>query len=339
MMKISIVIPVYNSEKYLNRCVDSLINQTYKNIEIILINDGSTDKSEFICTDYAAKHETVKVFHKINGGVSSARNVGINNATGDYLMFVDSDDYIEPLMVDTLLSLINRSSSDFIISGIAIIDNANSDAKKINAYNMKDKNYSPKSLLEAVNKDFDLVCFCGPCAKVYKNDIVKDKKILFNEDIFLGEDTLFVLEYLKHCKNIITVKEIFYNYIREGNDSLFTKYSKNAYDFREIVFDEMRNVMKFFDCTHESMRQFESMYYNILFECLIFDFINFEKSDKKFKITNIGKFINNKNIRLYTNSQKNTKIKATVINTVLKLKLKYLLYFILYLKYSLKRRS
>ena len=100
---VSIIVPIYNSEKYLHACLDSIVSQTYKNIEIILVNDGSIDKSGVICDEYSRKYNNIKVFHKENGGVSSARNLGIDNATGQYLAFVDPDDYIDANMYEILV--------------------------------------------------------------------------------------------------------------------------------------------------------------------------------------------------------------------------------------------
>lgn len=115
---ISVIIPVYNVEKYLTRCLDSVLAQTYTNLEILLIDDGSTDASGKICDKYARQDKRVRVFHKPNGGVSSARNMGLDNASGDYIGFVDSDDYIDPTMYVHLSSLINIYQTDIAVCNI-----------------------------------------------------------------------------------------------------------------------------------------------------------------------------------------------------------------------------
>ena len=114
---VSIVVPVYNVEKYLERCVDSLINQTYKNIEIILVDDGATDNSGELCDKLLFKDSRIKVFHKLNGGLSDARNYGINQATGEYLLFVDSDDWVENEIVEKLYNSIEQNSADISVCG------------------------------------------------------------------------------------------------------------------------------------------------------------------------------------------------------------------------------
>ena len=120
---LSIIVPVYNVEKYLNRCIESIVNQTYKTIEIILIDDGSSDNSSYLCDEWAKKDSRIKVVHKQNGGVSSARNQGIKVATGEYVQFVDSDDYLD---VDFCKNIMSEYSDDIdlVVSGFTIIDDS-----------------------------------------------------------------------------------------------------------------------------------------------------------------------------------------------------------------------
>ena len=115
MKKISVIVPVYNVEKYLNDCIDSIINQTYKNIEIILVDDGSNDSSGSICDEYAKKDNRVRVIHKVNGGLSSARNAGLDEVTGDYVMFCDSDDMFLPTSCEVMFEEIEKRNADYIV--------------------------------------------------------------------------------------------------------------------------------------------------------------------------------------------------------------------------------
>ena len=114
---VSVIVPCYNAEKYLKRAVDSLLNQTYKDIEIILINDGSVDKTQFLIEEYAEKDNRIKVVNKPNGGPSSARNKGINVAKGEYIAFVDSDDYVEPTYIESLVLNLEQTNSDLLSQG------------------------------------------------------------------------------------------------------------------------------------------------------------------------------------------------------------------------------
>src|SRR5699024_3815218 len=115
--KVTVIVPVYNVEDYLEKCIDSLLNQTYKNLEIILVNDGSTDDSANICDRYSHQDERVKVFHRNNGGLSDARNAGLKNVTGDYITFIDSDDYAETILIEEALKAIKKYNSEVVIYG------------------------------------------------------------------------------------------------------------------------------------------------------------------------------------------------------------------------------
>ena len=140
--KISVIIPVYNVEKYISRCLDSILNQSYKNVEIIIINDGSTDKSGLICDEYSKRYDNIRVFHKENGGVSSARNLGITVAKGEYITFADPDDFLNKDMYKILYDNAKNNNSDITICSvneirenvIATEDNTG----KINKYSKKD---------------------------------------------------------------------------------------------------------------------------------------------------------------------------------------------------------
>ena len=112
---ISVVIPVYNVKPYLERCINSVVNQTYKNLEIILVDDGSTDGSDKICDDYSKKYKNIEVIHKKNGGLSDARNVGIENAHGQYIQFIDSDDYVNNKMIEILYNNLKNTNSDISV--------------------------------------------------------------------------------------------------------------------------------------------------------------------------------------------------------------------------------
>ena len=118
---ISVIVPVYNVENYLDKCIESIVNQTYKNLEIILVDDGSLDSSSKICDEWAVKDNRIKVIHKTNGGVSSARNEGLKNANGDFIAFVDSDDWLELNMYEKLISKQKETNTDIVFSGYNMI--------------------------------------------------------------------------------------------------------------------------------------------------------------------------------------------------------------------------
>lgn len=195
-LKISVIIPVYNVEKYIHRCVDSVLNQTYQNIEVILVDDGSQDRSPVICDEYVQKDSRVRVFHKINGGQSSARNLALDNMTGDYVSFIDCDDYIEQSMLGTLLTSLRSKNGD-----VAICLEKRDDEKKFEG-------------------------------DIYRN-ILEDKigsqvwRYLFKADLF-GEirfcmgryaEDIALLDKILYGKKIIYVPERFYNYTYDNSQS------------------------------------------------------------------------------------------------------------------------
>lgn len=204
---ISIIVPVYNAEAYIKRCIESILNQTYKNIEIILINDGSIDKSGDICETYANVDNRIIVRHTENKGVSSARNLGISIANGKYIAFVDADDFVSPIMYENLHKAL-------------ILYNANIAACRIKKYNglifKKNKNDEIKVLNSLESMKFllnlDNGYACGPCNKLYKKDIVNK----FNEQLSIAEDLLFNFEiYLNNKKNTVFLeKDLYFASIR-----------------------------------------------------------------------------------------------------------------------------
>ena len=208
---ITIIVPVYNVEDYLPRCIESLILQKYSNIEILLINDGSLDNSLEICRKYAEKDIRIKVFDKVNGGVSSARNVGLENASGKYVMFVDSDDYVSKDYCQNLYNIISDSDLDVVCTSHY---NVNGDYKKVNSntVNLKLTSY------EALKRFFlgnGINCYLF--SKIFKYETIKGLR--FDESLESAEDVLFIYQTLKNINFASmdgTVADYFY-ILREGS--------------------------------------------------------------------------------------------------------------------------
>lgn len=273
MPQISIIVPVYNVEKYLNRCVDSILNQTFKDFELILVNDGSKDKSGNICDEYEKKDSRVKVIHKPNGGVSSARNTGIDNATGKYIMFVDSDDYIDSNMLSNMLKTINNDI-DLIVSSIKMVTkNGNSEFK------MPNKLYTTKEILEEYCCElFPRICLCGPVCKIYKLEIINRYNLRFRTDLSLGEDTYFNMGYLKYSCCIVTVSEIYYFYMRDNESSLFSKFQNSTYEQNREVFLFTENVLNEVNCNKSAAVRLYYTYANDLVGVLVKAFLTNTKN-------------------------------------------------------------
>ena len=228
--KISIIVPIYNTGKYLKKCIDSLINQTYDNLEIILINDGSKDNSSETIKSYNDKR--IKYFNKKNEGIGKTRNFGIEKATGDYLMFIDSDDYISDKCCEEFINNANKKKSDLIVSDYYKDKNGKLECIKLDDF--KD------STLKENNKLL-LIINHGPCNKLYKRSLIIDNKIRFNEE-YKYEDTPFVIECIDKAKKISKINEALSYYCIHSNSET-TVRDKRVFDILKIV-DIVRNNLK-----------------------------------------------------------------------------------------------
>lgn len=203
---ISIIIPVYNVEQYLQECLDSILSQTYSNFEVILINDGSLDDSSKICDKYAHKDKRIRVIHQKNSGVSAARNKGIDNANGEWITFVDSDDWLDP---DFLASFQLSNDIDVSVTGLCYM-------RWPERFEIKTWTFEEKII--SLSKDFDdiannnLLEFGTVCCKAYRRQIIEAYNIRFDTKISYHEDHLFFLQYLQHVDKVSLHKAIGYNY-------------------------------------------------------------------------------------------------------------------------------
>jgi glycosyltransferase involved in cell wall biosynthesis len=218
MDKISIIIPVYNVEPYIRKCLDSVIHQTHENLEILLINDGSTDNSGLICDEYAAKDSRFKVHHKENGGLSTALNIGLSSFTGDYLGFVDSDDWIEPDMYETLLLAAKKECVSISVAGYYKATEAES-VPMTNRDKIPNSGISTESMLLYPLKRDSYMGFCGYVwNKLYCADAIKTSGLCFDEKIKYGMDVLFYVSLVStvKCKGIYTDKPIYHYFQRDS---------------------------------------------------------------------------------------------------------------------------
>ena len=233
---VSVIIPIYNAEKYLEDCIKSILNQTYKNLQIILVNDGSKDNSISICEEYAKKDNRVEIINKKNGGVSSARNEGLKKAFGKYIQFLDSDDVLDFDYIEKMVYDLESSNADLIISKINIVTrdkNRAVDFEDDNLFNKQDIN----KLLSQRNS-YGLIS--SPCNKIYKKELIKKH---FPLELHNGEDALFNFEYIKNCKLIKTTNKCKYNYNYNNSESATKKFRESRFDDDLYVYSEMK---KFF---------------------------------------------------------------------------------------------
>ncbi len=235
MPKVSVIVPVYNTEEYLPRCVESIIAQTFTDFELILINDGSTDNSGKKCDDYAKKDSRIIVIHKKNGGVSSARNKGIDIAKGEWITFVDSDDWISS---DFLSSF--TYDADLMICGIELFGATHT------------KQIPDSQLLQNTSEIYTWLssnCHLGyvpsPWAKIYRTSIIKTFEIKYNTSIIRGEDAIFNFDYILHCESIklFNIATYHYYYIIEIS-SIGSKYAISAQTYYNHIRALQNSVSK-----------------------------------------------------------------------------------------------
>lgn len=214
---ISVIVPIYNAEKYIRRCIESILAQTFIDFELLLIDDGSKDNSKAICDIYLKKDDRIKVLHKINGGVSSARNLGLNYAKGKWVAFVDSDDWLEKSYLENFIQIVKNTDPDIIIeSPIYVYKYGN---KKTN---IKDSFYEGSIGLRKFMLN-GLLNFTEPHSKLFRLDIIKKYNICFPEDVRIGEDGIFITRFLIHSSKMQVSSKTGY-YYSKLTESVQSKY-------------------------------------------------------------------------------------------------------------------
>ncbi|EGO6096531.1 glycosyltransferase, partial [Enterococcus faecalis] len=221
MPKISIIVPVYNVEKYLEKCVRSILAQTFTDFELILVDDGSPDSSGAMCDQFAKQDERVKVIHKENGGLSDARNAGIEIATGEYLGFIDSDDYIADDMYELLYTNIVKEDADLSICGIYDVYEGKEPVEKQQQYIVLDKVAAMKMILEAK------VVSVHAVNKLYKKEIFEDIRYPVG---MITEDGAVILSILEHTEKIVIDTQQKYYYFHRANSISTNLFSKKDLD-------------------------------------------------------------------------------------------------------------
>lgn len=258
-MKISIIIPVYNSKKYLQKCLDSVINQGYSDMEVILVDDGSTDGSSIICDNNVAKHSFITVIHKKNEGVSTARNIGIKRAKGKYIFFLDSDDIMLPQVLQKVDKLLG-SEPDLIIGNYITWNSSNNTEEiKVKIVNKFNNIYNLCEFYAKNNEQipWDLYQF------FWNKNIIEKNKIKFNPKISIGEDCLFYFQYIKNINNFKVVSFPFVKYRYDSENSLMKSINT------ENIISQMK-VFYYLFCTinNRQLKQYfadkyTSMYFQI----------------------------------------------------------------------------
>lgn len=247
---ISIIIPIYNAELYLAECMEYVLNQTYHNIEIILIDDGSRDRSAELCKKYLESDNRIKYFYKENGGAASARNYGIEQAYGKYLYFMDVDDFLEKSAIELLYNAYQMYQVDFVIGNVKHICMY---GKEELEWPVENRIFKNQSAIEKLVYEFaddmksNKILYCA-WGKLYRADIIKKVPVYFNEKMHTHEDNVFVLEYLSNCNSAYYIGKCLYIYRNYWqHDSEKKSYGEVGWlagnlDFRYIV-KEVRKIL------------------------------------------------------------------------------------------------
>ena len=227
---VTIVVPIYNVEAYIHKCLDSILNQTYKNLEIILVDDGSPDNCPAFCDEYAEKDTRIKVIHKKNGGVCTARQAGLEASTGTYMLQIDPDDYVELDMVETLVKKAIETSADMVTSNYL-----NTNGYEIDCSNEDAEDFLRKILLRQYSG--------GMWSILFRIQLILDHNINFvSPKLSYGEDHLFLIRTLKAGAKLVHVNKAFYHYImREG--SIVMSRSRKTYDSLKLYIAELEKVV------------------------------------------------------------------------------------------------
>ena len=246
--KISVIIPVFNAEKYLKRCLDSVLNQTFNDLEIILINDGSKDSSPRICDEYKEKDSRIKVIHQANGGAGFSRNNGLKIATGEYVSFVDSDDYLKLDTYEKLIEAIKTTNAETCIFSHYRIMGGSKVIAKTNAISgtFKDQEALENVFLNALGTDPSshndfVILWQSPCLSLYSLDLIRKENISFPSEgdfVSFSEDVLFNFDYFSRALNVTILKEAFYHYCMNPGTAT-TRYNENRFILNVKLYKEL----------------------------------------------------------------------------------------------------
>ena len=214
-MQLSIIIPVYNVEKYIGRCLESLVTQLVEGCEVIIINDGSKDSSGDILDSYAEKYSQIQVFHIPNGGVSNARNLALEKACGEFVWFIDSDDYVEETAVQRVLGAIEKyQTADLFIYDAIVVNEKNERTKDLTC------NVACGKPLESTSNRELILANTSLWNRIYRRDVITKEGLMFETNITIAEDLLFNYQYLLACRNIYYLNETVYFYVERKNSAM-----------------------------------------------------------------------------------------------------------------------
>ena len=247
-IKISIIVPIFNSESTLERCLNSLVSQSFDRYEIILVNDGSTDNSERICNSFGLRYPCIRYYYIPNSGVSEARNIGLKEAVGDYILFCDSDDYYEKDALQIMYNSTQNGQIDEVVAGVR--KHYENKHFNENVY-CKVNTYDDHNLNELIIEMYENYMLNQLWGKLFKTSLISgDNQILFNSQLSLGEDLCWMCEFMKRVSSAVSISSVVYNYfVNEGNSlsrrflpDYFSQIIKSYNLTKELIIEEKRLI-------------------------------------------------------------------------------------------------
>lgn len=339
-IKVSIIMPVYNAEKYLAKSIKSMLEQTLREIELILVNDGSNDASATICDEYSQTDNRIRVIHKKNEGACIARNIGISLAQGEYLQLVDADDYCELNMLEEQYELAKKTQAEVVMCGLKYdIHLKNGDILyELNNY----KNLQLQGVEEIKHVMMDLIdnmLFNYTHNKLYKLDFLKKHQIQFIEWLPIDQDTNFNLDVFKHLNRLTLTRRAYYHYIKSFNETIVTRYHPDKFEVRTFRYERMRNLFKDLGInTVENKKKLASIYVHQVIECFEMYFHSKCSLNVKEKKQKIKELIIYKDVRVAMNSTDHCKSRYTnLIYYLMKKKYVFFIYLVVQQKCYIKK--
>ena len=260
MPEISIIVPIYNREERISKCIESILNQTYKDFELILVNDGSTDNSYDICKKYEKADKRVRLFNRKNSGVSASRNFGIKQSQGKYVMFCDSDDTVDSKWCEVLYNAIKLYPKSFICCAFVL---TNSEGEQKRTESLDDKLYS---FLD--KKYYSMLFKLGVSGavwnKIFSLDIIMQNNICFNEELSFAEDVKYCEDYFAYCESICYCNAaLYYYYLGDYEKTLSKRYYYDFYDKIKLLFEFRKDLI-----SDEFKEDFCKFYFFMFLDCL-----------------------------------------------------------------------
>lgn len=328
---VSVIVPCFNVEKYLYKCVNRLLEQSFQDIEILLIDDGSTDNTGGLCDELSDRSEIIRAYHKDNGGLSDARNFGLRVANGKYIYFCDPDDYVENTLLSALTYDMESINADLSICSyyMEIVDNVGK-VLSSQAYSLDENLFllNQQKIREYLVYLHDQSLVYNAWNKLYKKEII-DKFNLKYKKIPIGEDWEFNLNYLLYCNRITVNKQCLYHYIRERSGALSTSYRSNWFELRK---DEHKCVVEYFRMLGILSKGKEYLYRRLaerILGCLENEFSKLNTKSDKLKFAYIDKICRDALTQKAFANMQPTSMKVRLLSLPIRMNFTCLVYYML----------